>query len=538
MIDDHQLLAAAPDVNYKDLSAQPSPQDFLVLTRVRGTMSVAQLCNTSGLGREKTLEAIAVLVEVGLLTLVSEDGTPISRPPNPSTAPPVVPLLDDVEDAPDPFEDALPLEEPYAGQMLDSEAIDAFGDAIPLGATQSEPFEIERHPPAMQIDDDSFGIEVSLEPADNISLNQPVSFAVSDEEDDLFLASSPAHIDRLEGRAPLLRGKELHAAVTSGPQSSPAASAQPKPEPSKPEPKPEPQKVVEQPAQDQGKINSARRDDAESKSARRDEGKINSARRDEGESKRAAAYHLFPIPWDEYQSEHAAVPGVDPNIQREVDYVFDNLEYLDFYQLFGVAPADDRKALRTSYFDLSKRFHPDKFYSDDAPALKERVATIFRYVTKGYETLSKPNKRAAYDEALRQARDAAAASDAEEERKRAMAAEMLERRAGQLEQQGHFAQAAGELKKVGALRRDPHALVRAASLYLRANVQLDEAATLARGAIRALPQETEPRLVLGQIYEKNHMYDEALTVFTEAETLAPDDPSIRVHLERIRARKS
>ncbi len=507
MIDDAQLLAPKPGVDYKALTAQPSPQDFLVFSRVKGAVSVAQLCTTSGLGREKTLAAIEVLLDVGLLHVVDANGNPVRSAVREPAKPVPAPSAASEVAAPNDRTYVLGAEEMAFAAVPDVSASRySYGDdddgdddeeleLEPL-ALASEPFEMAPESEViaiepLQYDEEPFEIDhqpaaaaaAEARPAPVVSSFD--TLAPDDEDDDLFMPDSPAHIDRLTGKAPVKRDHGKNAAPAAKPAAARAAVAPP-----------------------------------------REAKKVN-----------AASYDLFPVDFHRYSSSHARVPGVEEEVQHEVDFVFDHLEYVDFYQLFGVEHTADRKTIRSSYFEMSKRFHPDKFFRDDVGEMASRVDAIFRFVTKGYQTLSKNKNRAEYDEALEHARAMLAQASAEDDRKRGQAADMLERRAEQLEQQGQFAQAAAEFKKIASLRRDPHGFVKAASLLLRANQQLDEAASLARAAVRQLPLEVEPRLVLGQIYEKNQMLVEAAAAFGEAEQIAPGDPSIRVHLERVRSQK-
>lgn len=59
-------------VDFKKLSAQPSAEDFFILSRVDGNQTIAQLCNTSGLGRAKTIECVSRLKDLGLIDFPGE----------------------------------------------------------------------------------------------------------------------------------------------------------------------------------------------------------------------------------------------------------------------------------------------------------------------------------------------------------------------------------------------------------------------------------------------------------------------------------
>jgi curved DNA-binding protein CbpA len=245
---------------------------------------------------------------------------------------------------------------------------------------------------------------------------------------------------------------------------------------------------------------------------------------------------MFPADFDTFRVDDVELgDGVDPEMAREILFVHSQLDQIDYYQLFGVERDADRREIKRSYYQLSKRFHPDKYFRDRAGQVSERVEKIFKFVTKAYNTLSKKQKRAEYDRALGEAQARAEHDAADDRRRREMAAELLARRAAQLEQQGDLVGAAAELRKVASLTREPEVLLKAATLLLRANMKLDEAASFARAALQQLGESVEARLVLGQIYERNRMFAEAQEAFEQAKRVAPGDPSIQVHLERLRS---
>ncbi|MBT9560730.1 MAG: DnaJ domain-containing protein [Myxococcales bacterium] len=66
----------------------------------------------------------------------------------------------------------------------------------------------------------------------------------------------------------------------------------------------------------------------------------------------------------------------------------------DFYGLLGVKPDADPGAIKAAYFDLVKRFHPDrlKLVAPGADA-----GRVFRELSTAYTALGDPARRAAYD---------------------------------------------------------------------------------------------------------------------------------------------
>jgi curved DNA-binding protein CbpA len=85
------------------------------------------------------------------------------------------------------------------------------------------------------------------------------------------------------------------------------------------------------------------------------------------------------------------------SLEADVDRLAAELASLNFYELLSVEPTADRRALRSAYFALSKRYHPDRAFGSGAAALREKMERIFVRVNRAYETLSNAEERAAYD---------------------------------------------------------------------------------------------------------------------------------------------
>jgi len=70
------------------------------------------------------------------------------------------------------------------------------------------------------------------------------------------------------------------------------------------------------------------------------------------------------------------------------------MEFKDYYDILGVDDNADKKAVKTAYRKLARKYHPDVSDHHDAE-------DKFKEVTEAYEVLKDPEKRAEYDE-LRQ----------------------------------------------------------------------------------------------------------------------------------------
>lgn len=65
----------------------------------------------------------------------------------------------------------------------------------------------------------------------------------------------------------------------------------------------------------------------------------------------------------------------------------------DFYGVLGVSKRADGAQIKFAYRKLAKRCHPDLHGGD------KRAELRFKELSRAYETLSKPEARAEYDEA-------------------------------------------------------------------------------------------------------------------------------------------
>ncbi len=67
------------------------------------------------------------------------------------------------------------------------------------------------------------------------------------------------------------------------------------------------------------------------------------------------------------------------------------MEFKDYYKILGVKPEDDKKAIKTAYRRLARKYHPDVSKQHDAEAQ-------FKLVAEAYEVLGSDEKRAEYDQ--------------------------------------------------------------------------------------------------------------------------------------------
>lgn len=68
------------------------------------------------------------------------------------------------------------------------------------------------------------------------------------------------------------------------------------------------------------------------------------------------------------------------------------------YTLLGVPEDADTKQVRQAYYDLSRHWHPDRFFRREVGEYAPKIEAIFSAITVAYQTLSNDRKREQYDQ--------------------------------------------------------------------------------------------------------------------------------------------
>ncbi|HJX93247.1 MAG TPA: DUF4388 domain-containing protein [Pyrinomonadaceae bacterium] len=69
------------------------------------------------------------------------------------------------------------------------------------------------------------------------------------------------------------------------------------------------------------------------------------------------------------------------------------------YEILDVAPDSPMSELKNAYYDLARKYHPDRFRSAEA-SLIAQIESAFARITQAYDTLRDPGLRSSYDSKL------------------------------------------------------------------------------------------------------------------------------------------
>ncbi len=147
--------------------------------------------------------------------------------------------------------------------------------------------------------------------------------------------------------------------------------------------------------------------------------------------------------------DKAIEPGAAPSprttgrLRETILTDYGRMSRQDHFALLGIGRDASSEDIRRSYFNLAKRYHPDRFVHDHLSAdLQEKMQTIFHQLNQAYETLSDPVRRHAYLKQL----DHKGTEQSREAAENLLQAEVAFRKGQILVRKGDFAGALSFLK--------------------------------------------------------------------------------------------
>lgn len=104
-------------------------------------------------------------------------------------------------------------------------------------------------------------------------------------------------------------------------------------------------------------------------------------------------------------SEEAA-QGLDLTAKEVllIQQMHSSLEKSSHYTLLGVPEDASSKQIRNAYYEMSRHWHPDRFFRREIGDYGPQIEAIFSAVTEAYQTLTDQTRRSAYDRELEKLR--------------------------------------------------------------------------------------------------------------------------------------
>jgi len=92
--------------------------------------------------------------------------------------------------------------------------------------------------------------------------------------------------------------------------------------------------------------------------------------------------------------------GEAPPEVSEVLTFRETMAQKNFYQILDVTRGAPEEEIKKAYFQMARRFHPDRFDRKAAAEYKGQIDEVFDSITNAYRVLSNKDKRAAYDSGI------------------------------------------------------------------------------------------------------------------------------------------
>jgi len=86
-----------------------------------------------------------------------------------------------------------------------------------------------------------------------------------------------------------------------------------------------------------------------------------------------------------------------PDQRAAIDTACDGIDTKTFYEVLLLPKTADAKAVKRSYYRLSKEYHPDKFYRKNLGRYKTQLELLFNKITEAYRVLGDYETREEYD---------------------------------------------------------------------------------------------------------------------------------------------
>ena len=96
--------------------------------------------------------------------------------------------------------------------------------------------------------------------------------------------------------------------------------------------------------------------------------------------------------------------AIDSDRYRAIMQFSKNLDMVDYFQIMGLERTVKSTDVKKRYYQLARRFHPDRFINVTQKEFMARVYAVFKRMTEAYQVLSDTDKRRAYEYNLGQNR--------------------------------------------------------------------------------------------------------------------------------------
>jgi len=220
--------------------------------------------------------------------------------------------------------------------------------------------------------------------------------------------------------------------------------------------------------------------------------------------------------------------GDVPQQIAEVLTLCDTLPAMTLYQILGIPKTATEEDVKKAYFQMARRFHPDRFERQIAADFKSQIDAVFDGITNAYRVLSNKESRRVYDA------KSGPGSTQEDVQDSFRKADIKFRQGKTLHGQGRYDEAIAYLEEAVRVRRDKgdyFLLLAMCESKMPPYVQKAEQDFLK--AIQLEPWNPEGYVGLGLLYKAEGLHTKAIKQLEKALEAEPDHASAREALDEL-----
>jgi curved DNA-binding protein CbpA len=221
------------------------------------------------------------------------------------------------------------------------------------------------------------------------------------------------------------------------------------------------------------------------------------------------------------------------DLPREIAEVLtfrDTLPSMTLYQILDIPKTATDEDVKKAYFQMARRFHPDRFDRQTAVEFKSQIDEVFDGITNAYRVLSNKESRRVYDA------KSGTVSTQEDVQESFRKADIKFRQGKTLHAQGRYDEAIAYLEEAVRVRKDKgdyYLLLAMAESKVPAYVQKAEQDFLK--AIQLEPWNPEGHVGLGLLYKAEGLQTKAIKQLEKALEVDADHASAREALDELTA---
>jgi len=206
----------------------------------------------------------------------------------------------------------------------------------------------------------------------------------------------------------------------------------------------------------------------------------------------------------------------------------DTLGSMTFYQILDIPKTATEEDIKKAYFQMARRFHPDRFERKIAAEFKAQIDEVFDGITNAYRVLSNKESRRVYDA---KSGSMATQEDAQEAFRKA---DIKFRQGKTLYGQGRFDEAIAYLEESVRIRKNKgDYFLLLAMVESKVPAYIKKAEQDFQKAIQLEPWNPEGYLGLGMLYKDAGLQTKAIKQFEKALESDHDHAAAREALEEL-----